>query len=130
MPNRSGKDTLTPQPIRTAAQYRRALRQLDELMVPNPSRERGMMIDVLATLVQRYETSQGPAPRKLKPSEALAELLEAREIGQTELARSAGIPRSVISNILAGRRGVSKTNALRLADHFRVPVDVFLGEDQ
>jgi len=87
-----------------------------------------MMIDVLATLVQRYEAMHGPAPRKLKPAQALAELLEAREIGQAELARSANIPRSVISNILAGRRGISKASAWRLADYFRVPIDVFLDD--
>ena len=119
---------IRPQPIRTPAQYRRALKQLDALMEPHPPRERGMMIDMLATLVQQYETGRFPASQKLSPSDTLAELLEARQVSQAEASRATHIPRSVLSNVLAGRRGLSKGNAVRLARYFRVPVDVLLDD--
>jgi HTH-type transcriptional regulator / antitoxin HigA len=117
---------IKPQPIRTPAQYRRALKQLDLLMEPHPSRERGMMIDVLATLVQNYEATHGAVPRKLSPAERLAELLEARNVSQAEVSRATEVPRSVLSNVLAGRRAISKSNALRLAQFFRVPVSEWI----
>jgi HTH-type transcriptional regulator/antitoxin HigA len=117
---------IKPQPIRTPAQYRRALKQLDLLMEPHPSRERAMMIDVLASLVQNYEATQGPAPRKLSPAERLRELLEARELSQADVSRAAEVPRTILSNVLAGRRDVSKANAIRLARYFRVPLEDFI----
>jgi HTH-type transcriptional regulator/antitoxin HigA len=121
---------IRPQPIRTSAQYRRVLKQLDSLMEPHPSRERGMMIDVLATLVQNYETTHSAVPRKLTPAERLAELLEAREVSQAEVSRSTEVPRSVLSNVLAGRRSISKRNAVRLAQYFRIPVSEFIEESR
>jgi HTH-type transcriptional regulator/antitoxin HigA len=117
-----------PQPIRTAAQHRRALKQLDALMQPHPPREHALMIDLLASLVQRYEAALGPPPKRLKPAEYLAELLEARQLSPAALSRATDIPRSVLSNVLAGRRGVSKANALRLARFFRVPTSLFIEE--
>ena len=66
-----------PRPIRTKADYRRVLKQLDDLMVPHPPREQAMMIDLLAVLVEQYEASHFPIPRKLTPSEYVAELMEA-----------------------------------------------------
>jgi antitoxin component HigA of HigAB toxin-antitoxin module len=119
---------LKPRPIRTKADYRRVLRQLDDLMEPHPSRERAMMIDLLAVLVEQYEATHFPEPQKLTPGKYLAELIEARELNQAELSRRSGVPRSVLSNILAGRRGVSKAAAIRLSRFFRVPVSIFLDD--
>jgi HTH-type transcriptional regulator/antitoxin HigA len=121
---------LKPRPIRTKADYRRVLRQLDDLMEPHPSRERAMMIDLLAVLVERYEAAKSPPPRKLTPGEYLGEPIEARELNQAELSRRSGVPRSVLSNILAGRLGISKATALRLSRFFRVPVSIFLDEPE
>ena len=45
---------------------------------------------------------------------------------QAELSRATGIARSVIANVLARRRGISADNALKLAEYFRVRVDLFL----
>jgi HTH-type transcriptional regulator/antitoxin HigA len=117
---------IKPQPIRTAAQYRRVLKQLDALMRPHPPREHALMIDLLASLVQQYEANNGPPPKKLAPAEYLAELLEARELSHAEVGRATGVPRSVLSNVLAGRRAISKTNAMRLAHYFRVPASMFI----
>jgi HTH-type transcriptional regulator/antitoxin HigA len=134
MPAIAGYDRLLldlkPRPIRTKADYQRVLRQLDDLMEPHPSRERAMMIDLLAALVERYEAAKFPPLQKLKPGEYLGELMEARELNQAELSRRSGVPRSVLSNILAGRRGISKATALRLSRFFRVPVNIFLDEPE
>jgi plasmid maintenance system antidote protein VapI len=44
------------------------------------------------------------------------------------LARSTGIPRSTITNVVSGRRQISKENASKLAAYFHVDASVFLPE--
>lgn len=39
---------------------------------------------------------------------------------------SSVLPKSRVSEILSGKRGISKSQAKRLAEFFRVPVEVFL----
>lgn len=115
---------IAPRPIRTKTQYRKAVRQLERLMVPHPGRAQGEMIELLATLVEQYEASEYPTP-KLPPDVALRELIEAREITQAELAAATGISKQTVSNIVKGRRGISKVNALKLAAFFRAPLETF-----
>ena len=116
---------IAPRPIRTKTQYRKALRQLERLMVPHPNRVQGEMIELLATLVEQYEAREHPTP-KLPPHATLAELIEAREISQVELAKVTGISKQTVSNMVNGRRGISKANALKLAAYFRAPAETFL----
>jgi HTH-type transcriptional regulator/antitoxin HigA len=121
---------LKPRPIRSAADYRRVLKQLDDLMEPNPPRERGMMIELLAALVGQYESIHHPVKQRLTPAEYIAELIETRDLSQADVSRGSGVPRSVLSNVLAGRRSVSKATAAALARFFRVPINGFLDEGE
>jgi antitoxin component HigA of HigAB toxin-antitoxin module len=52
--------------------------------------------------------------------------MECRSLSQAELAKSVGMPSSVVSEVLAGKRALSKANITKLADYFGVKVDVFL----
>jgi len=58
----------------------------------------------------------------------LAGLIEARQLTQAELSRASQVPRTTINEILSGRRGISKANAVRLAKFFRVPIEEFIAE--
>ena len=117
----------TPRPVRTEAAYRKTLRQVDELMRrPRLSRAESELIDVLATLVEQYESKDYPTPTST-PRQMLAHLIEAKEVSQAEVARATGIPRSTISAVLSGRRQISKANVVKLADYFNVPSALFLG---
>jgi HTH-type transcriptional regulator/antitoxin HigA len=115
-----------PRPIRSEREYKKSLRQIERLMTANPTREQSELIDVLATLIEQYEAADHPTP-KLPPRQLIAHYLENRGLTRAELARQTGIPRSAITNILQGRRGVSKANAWRLAEFFRVPMSAFIG---
>jgi HTH-type transcriptional regulator / antitoxin HigA len=118
-----------PRPIASASAYRRTLKQIDGLMRKGRrSRAEDDLLELLATLAEQYEFRQGYATPKLSPRERLAGLMEARELSQAELSRGSGVPRTTINEILAGRRGVSKTNALRLARFFEAPPEEFLAE--
>jgi HTH-type transcriptional regulator/antitoxin HigA len=117
----------TPRPIRTAAAYRKALRQVDGLMRRRKlSRAENELLEVLATLVEQYESKEYPTPANT-PHGMLAHLIEARGATQAEVARATGIPRSTISAVLAGRRQISKANVVKLAGYFGVSAAVFLG---
>ena len=47
-------------------------------------------------------------------------------MSQAEFARTIGLPRSTVSEVLTGKRGLSVENAFRLADFFHVQPTLFL----
>ena len=114
-----------PHPIRSDADYRRAMAQLEQLMEPHPSAARSQLIEVLATLIERYEARDYPAPAH-HPADTLKNLLKTRGVSAAGLAKATGIPPSTISNILAHRRGISKANAVALGAYFGVSASMFL----
>lgn len=115
-----------PRPIRTERAYKRAMKQIEALMIkPHLPRAESEMLEVLATLVEQYESIEHPTP-ETTPAEMLAHLIEAREVSQAELARATSIPASTISAILSGDRQISKANVGRFARYFRVSPSLFL----
>lgn len=81
----------------------------------------------LAILVAEYEHRKHPrhAPATSLP-ERLASLLETAELTQAAMARVAGVHESQLSQVLRGKRGLSKASVKRLAEHFRLSADYFL----
>ena len=115
-----------PRPIRSKAAYSQALRQIEQLMSrPNLGRAESEMVELLSLLIEQYESKDHPTPAST-PAEILEHLIEARGITQAQLARDAGLPRSVITNVLAGRRAISKANAIKLAKCFGVSLSLFV----
>jgi len=114
-----------PHPICSDSDYRRAVAQLEQLMEPRPSTARSRLIELLATLIERYESRDYPTPEQA-PVEVLKNLLKSRGVSSAVLAKATGIPPSTISNILARRRGISKANAVALGAYFGVSVSLFL----
>ena len=60
------------------------------------------------------------------PAERLRRLLEDAGMTATQLAGELGIPRSAVSMILSGARAVSKANARKLGERFKVNASFFL----
>jgi HTH-type transcriptional regulator/antitoxin HigA len=92
---------------------------------PNLSRAESEMVELLALLIEQFESSKHPTPAS-SPREVLEHLLDVRGISRAELAGDTGIPRSVITNVLRGRRDISKANAVKLAGYFNVSVSLFI----
>ena len=115
-----------PQPIRSPEAYAQALAQLEKLMVPYPNAARSLLIEVLATLIEKYESRDYPTP-EVAPSEMLAKLLQTKGVKPADVAKMTGIPTATLSNVLADRRGISKQNAFRLGEYFGLSPIVFLG---
>ena len=115
-----------PQPIRSQETYKQALSQLEELMVPHPNAARSLLIELLATLIEKYESREYPTP-EVAPAKLLAKLLKTKGVKPADVARTTGIPTATLSNVLADRRGISKKNAFKLGEYFGLSPIVFLG---
>jgi len=114
-----------PQPIRSQEAYEQALAQLEKLMVPRPNAARSLLIEVAATLIEKYESREYPTP-EVAPAEMLAMLLKTKGVKPADVARTTGIPTANLSNVLAQRRGISKQNAFKLGEYFGLSLIVFL----
>ncbi len=115
-----------PRPIRSRTAYVRALRQVETLMSkPHLGRAESEMVELLATLIEQYEATEHPTPSST-PTELLEHFLEVRNLTKAQLARETSIPRSTITNVLAGRRALSKANAVKLAKYFGVSLSLFI----
>jgi HTH-type transcriptional regulator/antitoxin HigA len=81
------------------------------------------VLDYLADRIKSYEDEHFPIP-KAEPQEVLRFLIDQHQLKQEDLLDCA--PQSRISDILSGRRSVSKAIAKRLAQRFQVHADIFL----
>lgn len=115
-----------PRPIGSERQYRRVMRQIENLMRKrNPTRAEDDLLELLATLAARYEERRFPAP-DVTPGEVLTHLIEVRGVSKADLARESGIARQTITNIMSGARGISAANRAKLAEYFHVSPQLFV----
>lgn len=117
-----------PHAIRTRRGYDAAMREIEQLTARSKCRSAAETeyYRVLCVLVADYERRLG-ADRwpRLKPIEALRELMELKDVTQAQVAETLG-DRAAASAILSGRRQVSKAQAKKLAELFSVDAGVFI----
>ena len=119
-------DETLPVVIRTEQEHQRLLRAAAELMEkPEPAitEEEGRLLEMLAMLIEEYEDRVHPLP-KAEPHKMLNHLLLEKQLKPSDLWDI--LPKSRVSEILSGKRGISKAQAKRLAEMLHVPVDLFL----
>jgi HTH-type transcriptional regulator / antitoxin HigA len=117
-----------PRPISSELQYRRVMRQIDELMrMRSPTRAQEDLLELLSALVGLYEERRFPAP-DVTPGQVLAHLIELRGVSRADVARATGIARQTITNIVTGTRGISAANRSKLAAYFQVSPHLFSAE--
>ena len=112
--------------VRTKEDYAQARATIDVLLDEvgdNESHPLADVLDYLADQVRVYEDENFKIP-EAEPSEVLRFLLEQHGLKQEDLGDCA--PQSRISDILSGKRSISKEIAKRLAHRFHVRADVFL----
>ena len=114
-----------PRPIRTEAEHERLtgmLLQLDERDRISPEEE--ALAEVLTLLIEHYEEKYHPLPR-VSPNESLKALMEDRGLKHKDIWPVLG-NKGAATEVLSGRRSISKSQAKRLAEFFRVPADLFI----
>ena len=99
------------------------LEQLDTLGRPLTNEEE-YLSELITLLVRQYEDSKYPLGHA-EPLEALTILLEDRGLRQRDLIAIFGSS-SVASDVLNGKRSISKAHARQLSEFFRVPVGLFI----
>lgn len=77
----------------------------------------------LGSLIEEWEDEQVQIPEST-PAELLAYLMEEHGLSQSDLAEI--VPQPHLSDILNGKRAISKAMAKRLAKRFHVHADLFL----
>ena len=99
------------------------LERLDTLGRPLTTEEEGLA-DLLTLLVRDFESSRYRLGHA-SPVDALRVLMEDRGLRQRDLIPVFGSS-STASDVLNGKRSISKTHARRLADFLHVPVSLFI----
>ena len=112
--------------IKTEEQNRRMLALVERLMDKSeelsPAEEK--LLKPLARLIEDFEVRYY-RPRDATPLEVLQHLMESRDAKQSHLWEVFG-SKGIASEVLNGKRGISKTHARALADYFHVPADLFI----
>lgn len=112
--------------VRTDEDYAQASATIDALLDEvgdNENHPLADVLDYLADQVKAYEDENFPIP-EAEPKEVLRLLMEQHGLKQEDLDDCA--PQGRISDILSGKRSISKEIAKRLAHRFHVRADVFL----
>jgi HTH-type transcriptional regulator / antitoxin HigA len=86
-------------------------------------------LDVLSDLVERYEDEHYPI-EDASEAEMLAYLIEQRGVKQVEVARATGIAESTLSEVLRGKRQLTRGQITKLGAYFHVGPAVFLPSEQ
>jgi HTH-type transcriptional regulator/antitoxin HigA len=118
-------------PIRNEAELDAAFAVLDSLTCRDDlDAGEADYLDVLSDLVERYEDRVHPIPTDdLSEAEMLAHLIEARGVKQVEVARATGIAESTLSEVLRGKRRMTRRQIVKLAGYFAVSPGVFMQSD-
>jgi HTH-type transcriptional regulator/antitoxin HigA len=115
-----------PRVPRSENEYEAMLAEVERLMEQGEDRspEQDALLELMALLVHDYEEKHYELP-DVEPREMLAYLMEERGLKPKDLWEVVG-SKSRVSEILSGKRAISREQAKGLAAFFRVPVDLFL----
>lgn len=115
-----------PHIIRTEAENERALREVEALMArgKNLSPPEAELLALLALLIEKFEEEHYRL-ELASAQDVLRELMAARKMSQADV--STLFPsKGIASEVLAGKRSISKAQARKLGAHFHVPPSIFL----
>jgi HTH-type transcriptional regulator/antitoxin HigA len=115
-----------PRPVRNDRDLERAIARLEELDERDEdlSPEEREFVELYTSLIEAYEDQRYPLPHAA-PQEFLRALLEDRGLSQADIAPLVG-GRGHASEILAGKRSISKAQAKKLAERFNLSVEAFV----
>jgi HTH-type transcriptional regulator / antitoxin HigA len=115
-----------PAVIETEEQNERALSVVEQLMNKgqNISREEETLLQLLSYLIKEFEQKYYQ-PEDATPHEVLTELIAANNLKRVDLLPVFG-SKGIASEVINGKRTISKAHAKALAEFFNVPADLFL----
>ena len=115
-----------PRVIKTEDENGRIVAELEKLDTRGRplTPEEENLAELMTLLVRQFEESRYPLGHA-EPLEALRILMEDRGLRQRDLIPVFGSS-SVVSDVLNGKRSISKAHARKLAESFHVPASLFI----
>ncbi len=113
-----------PHAIHNEKEHRKYLARVEGLLNRKRSTAEDRYLELLSVLIERYEEEREPIAAP-EPLEALKELMAASGMSQAALARLLGSS-GIASEVLSGKRSLSKTHIKKLSEAFNVSADLFL----
>jgi HTH-type transcriptional regulator/antitoxin HigA len=114
-----------PRIINDEREYDYALEVVDALMSKDDlTPEEIELLQVWAILIEDYEEQNYPMP-EATPHEVLVHLMEVKEVRQVDLTGILG-SKGVVSEVVHGKRSISKAQAKALGEFFKVNPSLFI----
>lgn len=116
-----------PASIETEEENERLIEAAGRLMKKGKDRtpEEAKLLNLLVTLIEDFEEKTYPIGLSSDPIVALRELMREHDLKQTDLLDVFG-SQGVVSQVLNGKREISKSQARKLSERFRLPIDIFI----
>jgi HTH-type transcriptional regulator / antitoxin HigA len=115
-----------PKIIRSEAENENALAVVEMLMHrENRSPEEDELYDLLITLIEKFEREYYSPGDNSHPRSMLLFLMEQKDIKQLDLVGIIG-SKGIVSEVVNGKREISKAQAKALGDFFQVDPGVFI----
>ncbi len=118
--------TMDIRPIRSKEDHRAALQEIDRLWGAPEGSDEGDKLDILVTLVERYEEANFALPRS-SPLDVLSLVMRENGYTQADLAALLG-SRSRASEILGGKRALTLDQIRLLQRRWHIPAGALIGE--
>jgi HTH-type transcriptional regulator/antitoxin HigA len=115
-----------PRPIESDEECDRITAVIESLMGKDLAPEQEALLQLLVGLVTAYEDRTVQFPSRGTPHEMLQYALEQSGMKQSELAELWGTSRGYTSDIVSGKRPIGIEQAKKLAERFKVSVEVFV----
>ena len=116
---------IAPKAIETEEEYDRLLAVAERLTIAkNSTPEEGALYKLLVTLIEVYETENYPID-KPDPHEILQHIMESSGTRQADLVGIIGSS-GVVSEVVNGKRAISKAQAKALGDYFKISPSLFI----
>lgn len=115
-------------PIKSEKDYKSALAELDRLFDATPNTPDGDYVEVLATLIEKYEQEHYPIDAP-DPVEALEYFMESRGLTRSDLEEYIG-GSGRVSDILNRKRGLSLNMIRKLHFELGMPAETLLRESR
>ncbi len=114
-----------PGVIDSLDEYHRIEEIFNNLFKENRSSEEDKLFNLLANLLEDYERRAFPLLEKSSPLETLKFLIKENNLRQADLADVFGT-QSVVSEVLNGKREITKNQAKALAQKFSLRLEAFV----
>ena len=111
-------------PIKTKADHRAALKEVERLWDADPGTPDGDRIDVLVTLIEAYEAEHFPIPAP-DPIAAIVFMMEQKGLTRRDLEPAIG-SRGRVSEVMTRKRPLTLPMVRQLSALLDIPADVLV----